>query len=145
MKRKNIVFIVSVALLVIILGVLIFNKYLNRSRLIELDIEQVIEKVENKDSFVICISRTDCSHCQSYKPKLDKISKKYDLEIFYIDIDKYSNDEQNKFRNYISFDNSTPVTAFIKEGEETTTSNRIFGNVNSDKIIKKLKNNGFIK
>lgn len=145
MKRKNIVFIVSVALLVIILGVLIFNKYLNRSRLIELNVEQVIEKVENKDSFVICISSTDCSHCQSYKPKLDKISKKYDLEIFYIDIDKYSDDEQNKFRNYISFDNSTPVTAFIKEGEETTTSNRLFGNTSSDKIIKKLKNNGFIK
>ena len=58
---------------------------------------------------------------------------------------KYSKEEQQEFIKHISFDKSTPVTAFIKDGIETTSSNRIFGNVSSDKIVDKLIKNGFIE
>ena len=49
-----------------------------------------------------------------------------------------------KFNNLISFDGGTPVTIFIKNGEEKTTATRIEGDVSTDKIIDKLKKNGFI-
>ena len=65
------------------------------------------------------------------------------MDIFYIDIDKYK-DKENEFKKHISFDGSTPVTVFIKNGEEKTASNRIFGNLSYEKIIKKFKNEGFI-
>ena len=143
--KKNIIFVIAIALLLLIVSFLVINKYSNRNRLIELDVNQVLEKVDNKDSFVLCISRTDCSFCEKYKPKLAKISKDYKVEIYYIDIDKYSKEEQQEFIKHISFDKSTPVTAFIKDGVETTSSNRIFGNVSSDKIVDKLIKNGFIE
>ena len=48
-------------------------------------------------------------------------------------------------KKLVTFDGSTPVTAFIVDGEEITASNRIFGDSSYEKIVKKLKNNGFIK
>lgn len=145
MKKKNIFLILcTIALISLILLIVLYN-YFNRSRLYELDVNTVIEKINNKDSFILCISATYCEHCKEYKPKLVDISKKYKLDTYYIDFDKYSENEQQLFRNYISFDGSTPVTLFIKNGEEETTVNRINGNVSKDKIISKFKSNGFIK
>ena len=59
-------------------------------------------------------------------------------------IDKYTKTDLKKFNNLISFDGGTPVTIFIKNGEEKTTATRIEGDVSTDKIIDKLKKNGFI-
>lgn len=138
-------FIISIcSLILIILFVIAFNYY-SRPRLYELDVNQVKEKIDNKESFILCISATYCSHCKEYKPKLEDISKEYRMDIYYIDFDKYSDEEQNLFRDYVSFDGGTPVTLFIKNGEEETTVNRINGNVSKDKIISKFKSNGFIK
>lgn len=143
MNKK--VFIISIcSLILIILFVIAFNYY-SRPRLYELDVNQVKEKIDNKESFILCISATYCSHCKEYKPKLEDISKEYRMDIYYIDFDKYSDEEQNLFRDYVSFDGGTPVTLFIKNGEEETTVNRINGNVSKDKIISKFKSNGFIK
>ncbi len=143
MNKKN--FIISIcSLILIILFVIAFNYY-SRPRLYELDVNQVKEKIDNKESFILCISATYCSHCKEYKPKLEDISKEYRMDIYYIDFDKYSDKEQELFRNYVSFDGGTPVTLFIKNGEEETTVNRINGNVSKDKIISKFKSNGFIK
>lgn len=143
MNKK--VFIISIcSLILIILFIVAFNYY-SRPRLYELDVNQVKDKIENKESFILCISATYCSHCKEYKPKLEDISKEYRLDIYYIDFDKYSDKEQELFRNYVSFDGGTPVTLFIKNGEEETTVNRINGNVSKDKIISKFKSNGFIK
>lgn len=145
MNKKNTFFVIVIIVFIGIIGSLIWFNYTNESKLIELNVDEVIEKVNNKETFVLCISQTTCSHCASYRPKLDKISKQYDIELFYIDIDKYGQDGETELKKYISFDGSTPVTAFIKNGEEPTASNRIFGDSSYDKIVEKLEKNGFIK
>lgn len=145
MKRKNIFFIICIIALISLILLIILYNYSNKSRLYELDVNDVVEKIHNKDSFILCISATYCSHCKEYKPKLEEISKEYKLDIYYIDFDKYSSDEQDLFRDYISFDGGTPVTLFIRNGLEETTVNRINGNVSKDKIINKFESNGFIQ
>ena len=60
-------------------------------------------------------------------------------------VEKYNKDELNDFNSRITFDGGTPVTLFIKNGEEKTTATRIIGDVSSEKIIDKLKKNDFIK
>lgn len=144
MKEKKIFILALIILFILILTLVIYNIN-NKSRLNELTTDKVIEKINNKDSFILCISATYCSHCNSYKPKLKEIGKKYKIDIYYIDYDKYTDNEIEEFKKYISFDGSTPVTLFINEGEEKTTVNRINGNVSEKKIIEKFKNNGFIK
>ena len=136
--KKNIIIIIVLG---IGLGYLLFN---SNSNLIELDYHNLENKINNKESFVVCISRTTCSHCNDYKPKLRKVANKYKINIYYTDIDKYNKTDLEKFNKLISFDGGTPVTIFIKNGEEKTTATRIEGDVSTDKIIDKLKKNGFI-
>ena len=133
--------LVTICVLGVGIGYLLFN---SNNNLIKLDYSDLENKIENKEDFVVCISRTTCSHCNDYKPKLKKIANKYKINIYYTDIDKYSKTELEKFNNLISFDGGTPVTIFIKNGEEKTTATRIEGDVSTDKIIDKLKKNGFI-
>ena len=75
---------------------------------------------------------------------INEFYNKYNINIYYTDIDKYTKTDLKKFNNLISFDGGTPVTIFIKNGEEKTTATRIEGDVSTDKIIDKLKKNGFI-
>ena len=138
--KKNIIIIIIIGL-GIGLGYLLFN---SNSNLIELDYHNLENKINNKESFVVCISRTTCSHCNDYKPKLRKVANKYKINIYYTDIDKYNKTDLENFNKLISFDGGTPVTIFIKNGEEKTTATRIEGDVSTDKIIDKLKKNGFI-
>lgn len=140
-NKKNIIIIIIIIGLGIGLGYLLFN---NNDNLIELNYNELKSKIENKEDFVVCISRTTCSHCNNYKPKLRNVANKYKINIYYTDIDKYTKTDLEKFNNLISFDGGTPVTIFIKKGEEKTTATRIEGDVSTDKIIDKLKKNGFI-
>lgn len=140
-NKKN---ILKISLLVAILIFTIIIIYGNKNNLIELNYNEVLEKIENKEDFVLCISATNCVHCQDYKPKLKKISKEYDIKIYYINRDKLNNKEYEEFKTKLSFDGGTPTTIFFKDGEEKTTATRIEGNDKIEKVITKLKNNGFI-
>lgn len=145
MKSKTFKLILGILIIIfvgIIIGYFIFNK---NNNLVKLDYKDIVNKIDNKESFVLCVSRTTCSHCQSYKPKLQKVANKYNIKIYYTNIDTYNKDELNDFNSRITFDGGTPVTLFIKDGEEKTTATRIIGDVSSEKIIDKLKKNDFIK
>ena len=145
MKKKKIL-IIFIFILIILLGIILgYYIFTANNKLIKLNYNQLEEKINNKDDFVLCISRTTCSHCNEYKPKLKKIANKYNIKIYYTDIDKYSESELKKFNSLISFDGSTPITIFVKNGKEKTTATRIEGDVSSEKIIDKLKKNDFIK
>lgn len=143
MKTKKI--LIYSIIIVILLGITFVFLNNNKSNLIKLSYEEIIEKVNSKDSFVLVISRTNCSHCANYKPKLKKVSNKYDIKIYYIDTDELDKNTLDNFSKQFSFDGSTPTTLFIKDGEEKTTATRIEGDVPVERIIDKLKKNGFIK
>ena len=143
-KKKNIIIItISLILLIGIISFLIINNNSNNN-FKKIGYEKVASLIDKKESFVLCISRTTCVHCNSYKPKLKEIANKYNLKIYYIDIDKESEKNQDKFNKLISYDGSTPTTIFIKNGIEETTANRIEGDATKKVIIKKLKANKVI-
>ena len=141
-KKKNII-IISISTILLI-GIIVFLILNNNSNLKRIDYEKVSEMINNKKDFVLCISRSTCTHCDDYKPKLKEVADKYGITIYYIDIDKETKDNQTKFNDLIAFDGSTPTTVFIKDGEEKTTANRIEGDVSKSKIEEKLKANKVI-
>lgn len=143
MKKKKYLLIASI--LIVILGIIIgYFLFSMNDNLVRLSYDEIMEKIDNKESFILCISRTTCSHCNVYKPKLRKVANKYDIKIYYTDVDKYSKNDLKDFNSKISFDGGTPTTLFIKNGEEKTTATRIEGDVSIEKIVDKLKKNGFI-
>lgn len=144
-KRKNLIIISSSILIIVITAFIFCNIYFDNKNFIKLSYNEILEKVSNKEDFVLCVSASECTHCKSYKPKLRKISKDYDIKIYYTDIDKFDDKDYDEFKEKFSFDGGTPTTIFFKEGEEKTTATRIEGDISMEKTIDKLKKNGFIE
>lgn len=145
MKNKKWIYIIIIIIILLLLLFLGYKLFFEKNRFVLLNYNEIIDKVNNKDSFVLCVTATDCIHCQDYKPKLKSIANKYNIDIFYTDVDTFSEEDYEKFKTEFSFDGSTPTTIFFNDGEEKTTATRIEGNVSTEKVINKLKKNGFIK
>ena len=173
MKVNTKIIILVIICIAVLTGAFIVDRVLNKSYLKELKFDELIEKIDNDETFMFLISQTQCAHCISFKPKLSdiakeykldiyyikvlvvddnklnlkvatKILKEYKLDIYYIDVDLLTDEEKSTLKSYVNFD-STPVTVFIKSGEETSAATRIVGDAKKDRIIMKLKSNGFIE
>lgn len=141
--KKRVIILCSICFFVLI-GALVADRIIANSYLKQLKYDEVMEKIQNKESFILLVSQTTCSHCKEYKPVFKKMLKKNKLTAYYIEYDLLSKEEKKEFVKYINFD-STPVTVFLKNGEESTTANRIVGAREEEYIIGKLKSNGYIE
>lgn len=143
---KNKIVYIALAIFVLIIVVLLVN-YANTPKpgsFIQLDYKALTKKVENKDSFILVTSKSTCSHCASYKPKIEAITKEYGIDIYYIDYDKEDESTQKEFLDKFNLDGSTPITLFFKKGSEASVLNRIEGDLSSEKVISTFKKMGFI-
>lgn len=143
LKLKQKIIILVVICLVILAGALIVDRILGKDYLIEIKYDEVIEKVNNEDSFILLISQTTCTHCKDYKLKLNDVAREYGLDIYYIEVNLLTKEQYDAFKKYFNFD-GTPQTVFVIDGYEKTSANRIVGDVSTEKIINKFKSNGFI-
>lgn len=141
--KTKIIILVCVCLFILILFLVIDN-IIGKKFLVEIKYEQLAQKIDNGDTFVLVISQTTCSHCADYKPKIAEVAKKYKLEMYYIEVNLLDEDERNEFKKHFNY-SGTPQTIFVIDGYEKTAANRINGDASTDKIISKLKSNGFIK
>lgn len=142
--KKKIIILVSICLVFLIFA-FVADRIFGKSYLVKIGYDEIIEKIDNKEDFVLIVSQTTCSHCESYKPKVKEVANKYKLEIYYIDVDLLSEDKYNDLNSRLSFKTSgTPLTIFFKNGGETTVATRIKGDASKEKIEKKLKSNDFI-
>ena len=100
MKKKNYLIIGGIILIMAIIGCIIwYSIHMDNKNFIKLSYNDVLEKVNNNESFILCVSASKCTHCKSYKPKLKKISNDYNIKIYYTDIDKFSDEDYTEFKN----------------------------------------------
>lgn len=111
----------------------------------EVSFDTVIEMLENKQSFILFIGSSNCSHCATYEPKLNSVIKEYQVKVYFIDVNKLSETENSKLNAKISYGNATPMTVFIKKGTEESSYNRIRGDQDRDVIVSMFQKNGYIK
>lgn len=83
------------------------------------DGEEIIEKFENKESFVFVISSSTCSACAQYRPIVEEAIESKGLDVFYIESDKVNNEQLVELvENYLDNDLEwTPTTYFVVDGE----------------------------
>lgn len=109
----------------------------------ELSFDDLQLKLGNKDSFVLVIGSETCSACASYKTTMESVIKDKQVEIFYLDLNKLTSEQDAKiYSKYVV--TSTPTTIFIKEGIETSTYDRIIGAANYSEIVENLEKQGFL-
>ena len=106
--KKKVIILVSICLIVLV-GAFIADRILGKNYFNEIEYNDLIEKIENKENLIVLISQTTCGHCASYKPKLESVANDYKINIYYIDVDLLSKEDKNELESYISFD-STPIT-----------------------------------
>lgn len=128
-------------LLTVIFSCLLFT---GCSSLKTISFDELKEKMDNKESFILEVIQTDCSHCKEFSPRFKKVLKENDLTAYQIDTQKLSKDEKKEFDSII-YVSGTPTVVFIKDGKETETYYRISGAVSNNKVIEKLKKAGYIK
>lgn len=112
--------------------------------MIEISLDDFKGKLANKESFVLYVGNDGCSACNSYMPTLESVIKEYNITIYHLDNSKLSSKEFAEFTTYLNI-SGTPTVAFIKNGEEETTLNRITGVTSKERTIEKFKTNGYIK
>lgn len=137
-------------LAVLFIAILFFTGCNKLNKYEEISFKKFNEMLENKESFILFIGSSTCSHCTAYKEKVNKFVKEYQTKIYYIDIHEFSEEESAKFKTIINFE-GTPTTVFIENGEEKKDENgnvrvyRIEGNLEYKTVVEKIKKAGFIK
>ena len=145
-KKNNIILITAIIILIALIIFLIINSAKNtKGDLIEITYDEIQEKIDNKEDFIIILSQTTCSHCAEYKPTAKQVAKKNNIVIYYMDYDKYKKEIQKKILSDFKFDGGTPTTFFYKEGKETSVMNRLVGTVSESKIVTSLKKLEYIE
>ena len=142
MKKNKNGIIAIIVIITLITSFLILNQLNiknNQGGLFKIDYTTLQEKIDNSETFALIVSRSNCSHCITYKPKVEQIAKKNNIKIYYIDYDEEDETKINKFFEEYNLDGSTPITMFIKEGKETSVLNRLEGDVDREQIIERLK------
>lgn len=109
----------------------------------EIDYSEYSSLIEAKENLVLYIGSANCSHCLNFKPTLEKIIEKYQLDVKYIDISTLTDKEYEVLKNKTKLQ-GTPTVVFIEEGV-VQTSPKIVGAVDYTTALEEFKESGYIK
>lgn len=150
MKKKVIIIAIGL-LLAFAVGALIYASIVKNTEqenldkyLVDLTFNELQEKIDNSESFILLVSQTECTHCLAFKPVFKEVLAKYKITAYEIRTDTLTTEENNKFKSIANI-TGTPTTIFIVDGEEKSTSTRIVGESKPDAIERRLKAMGYIK
>lgn len=151
MKKKVLIIVVCLviffAIAALVYGGIVLNKKEKNENkyLIELKMDELREKINNKETFILLISQTTCSHCAEYKPKFKRVLAETKVTAYYIEKDLLSETEEAELKSIANI-SGTPTTVFIVDGEEANTAYRISGSgADEQKIKDRLTAMGYIK
>lgn len=137
--KKALIFII---IIFSILGITVFVNG-QSVKYTEINYQQLKTKMDNKETFVLLLGSDTCSACANYEVTMQKVMKDTKIEIFYVNLHNLSEEDYSKVYSKFVV-KSTPTTIFIKDGEETTTYNRIIGAADYNTVVDKLKSLGYI-
>ena len=111
--------------------------------LINVSYDDLATKIRERDSFVLYVGSSECSHCAEFKPVLEKAVKKYKLDVYYINMAGLSAAKYNAVMKKID-GRGTPTLVYLKKGK-TLTSPRIEGESDYETTVEFFKDLGFVK
>lgn len=87
----------------------------------EINIDKMVEKFDNEDTFVVMITQTDCGYCKDFHELLDNWLPTHNLTIYEVNLDHEENATPNdnlaRIRPYFSNFKYTPSVYYVKDGE----------------------------
>lgn len=136
MKRK-------IKFLLIGLFIVILTGCNNSNTITEINYSKLEDMIDNKDSFILEIVQTGCSHCEEFSPRFKAVLKTNNLKAYSLNLYNLNNEEREKFSKLTTNVTGTPTVLFFKDGSETSI--KITGAVSNEKIEERLKDAGYIE
>ena len=110
----------------------------------EISYKEYNKLLENKETFILEIMKTDCLYCEKLEPKLKEVVNEYNIKIKVLNTANMSKEDVEDLYAVTGI-SGTPTILFYTDGAEETTASRIKGNVSTKKLISKFKANGIIE
>lgn len=94
-----------------------------KERLIDINLQQMQEKMKNKETFVLVFTQPECGYCKAFKKMLDTYLPDHDVTIYDFSIDReiLTDKELEKLladiRVYFPDMTGTPDLYYIKDGK----------------------------
>ena len=98
----------------------------------EIDYSKLEDLIDSKESFILEIVQTGCSHCEEFSPRFKAVLKTNDLTAYYLNLYNLTEEDTKKFSKLTTSVSGTPTVLFFENGKET--SNKISGAVSNEKI-----------
>lgn len=137
MKKK------SIGFLIILIGILFLSGCSSNVNTIkEIDFDTLQNKLNNKDTFILEIIQTGCSHCEEFSPVLRKVLGDYNITGYSINLSNLTAEEKEKLYS-ITDVSGTPTVCFFKDGNEEVM-HKIVGATSSKEVYNKLKEANYI-
>ena len=132
--KKNIKFLL-IGILALILTGCSSNKVIT-----DIDYSKLEEMIDNKESCILEVVQTGCSHCEEFSPRFKAVLKTNDEEAYSLNLYNMTDDELKKFNELTTSVSGTPTVLYFEDGKET--SHKINGAVSNEKIeefLEKIK------
>ena len=146
MKKSHIILIVF--LVVFLLGIVVISlnsqtpDYKNRS------VDDWYNDVMSGKEVITVYGASYCSHCQDYYPVITKLAKKYDLNLYFFEVDTLSKEDPDAYDVLMNsfeitdYKESVPFTYIMKYKEYKAYTE---GYLSREYTLNFLKDNGVIK
>ena len=109
------------------------------------DLSTWVDDAKNNEFVVTVVGASWCSNCQVYKPIMQTVKDKYDLNVYFFEADLLGEEEEKIVSNTFELTDRTdgiPYTAVISKGKVIANHT---GRMSKNDLIKFLKEAGVIK
>ena len=110
----------------------------------EVSLSEYLNLINSGEKKIVLVARPTCGYCEKFSPILKKAKDDMNLEINYIDTDKFSNEDWTTFSNSLAYLNreewGTPLVMIVQNGEVLSVNN---GYVDLATIKAFFETNGF--
>ena len=130
--------------LFVLLSLTACNKKFSKGEVVTAYADEVLEKLENKESFIVYVGYDDCQSCKEFKPILNQLIENYDITIYYLPTDdKQTEDQLNEIQyNYFYRMYWTPTTYIVEDGEVIAIKEQL---IEYEELVEGLKEYGKIE
>ena len=104
----------------------------NSNVITDIDYSKLEEMIDNKESFILEIVQTGCSHCEEFSPRFRAVLKTNNKEAYSFNLYNMTEEESKKFSELTTSVSGTPTVLYFEDGKET--SHKINGAVSNEKI-----------
>ena len=112
---------------------------------ISIGADEYLKLIKGKN-VVVFIGASTCGYCTKFKPEVNNLINKYNVSVYYLELDKFSESDLKKIYDSASFFTEeqwgTPTTFIFTNGKIVDT---LSGYTTADEVAKFLKSNKVIK